>query len=266
MPKISVIILHLFGIDYILNCLESVFKSDYANLEVLVVFNGDKDNALEKVKKQFPSVICIVNKKNLGYVEGNNQGMERASGNIYFLLNDDTTIHPRLISVLKEELSSDKKIGIVGPKIYFATEPKKIWFAGGRVDWENQNTSLFGKNVQDNEWLDGKKEVDFITGCALMIKKEVVAKIGMLDKIFFAYYEDADWSLRAKIAGYNIMYIPFGGVWHVKSATSSTVFFGKEKERTIFWLIPTYLWRCSKGKIRIARNKFIFFNRYVPGR
>lgn len=265
-PKISVIILHVFGTDHILNCLESVFKSDYPNLEVLVVFNGNNDNSLKKVQEKFSSVICITNKKNLGFVVGNNQGMERASGSIYFLLNDDTIIHSRLISVLEEELSDNEKTGIVGPKIYFANEPRKIWFAGGAIDWENQNTSLLGKNTQDKDWLDSKKEVEFITGCALMIKKEVVDKIGYLDKIFFAYYEDADWSLKARKAGYKIMYVPFGGVWHVKSATSSSIFFGKEKQRTIFWIAPAYLYRCSMGEFRQVRNKFIFFNRYLPKR
>ena len=93
---------------------------------------------------------------------GNNQGMERASGDIYFLLNDDTSIHPHLFSVLERELSSDPKIGIVGPKIYYADEPEKIWFAGGAIDWARQDTIMLGKNIQDNDWPDGKKNVDFI--------------------------------------------------------------------------------------------------------
>jgi len=261
--KISIIIVHFFGIDYLINCLNSVFKSDYSNLEVIVVFNGNKDGSCEVVKQKFPQIISILNKKNLGFAKANNQAIKISSGELIFLLNDDTVIHLRLISVLSEKLINSDEIGIVGPKIYYADESSKIWFAGGVVDWKKQESYHLGKNVDDKNWKDAEKEVDFITGCALMIKRGVIDKIGLLDEKFFAFYEDADWCLRAKKKGYEVVYIPFGGVWHHKSATAGKIFFGKEKRKNILWLILAYFYRDTTKEFRGYKNKIIFFNRYL---
>ena len=265
-PKISIIIVHFFGIDYLINCLDSVFKSDYSDFEVIVVFNGNKDSSYEIVKQKFPQVITVLNKKNLGFAKANNQAIKTSSGELVFLLNDDTVIHPKLISALSEKLVNSDEIGIVGPKIYYADEPSKIWFAGGVVDWKKQESYHLGRNVDDKNWEDAEKEVDFITGCALIIKKEAIDKIGLLDERFFTFYEDADWCLRAKKSGYKVVYVPFGGVWHHKSATAGKIFFGREKEKNILWLALTYYYRDAIKEFRRYKNKIIFFNRYLAGK
>lgn len=268
-PKVSVIIVHFFGIDYLINCLDSVFKSDYSDLEVIVVFNGDKDHSYEIAKQKFPQVISVLNKKNLGFAKANNQGIEKSTGEIIFLLNDDTIIHPQLVSVLLEKLISSNNIGVVGPKIYYMSignEPEKIWFAGGMINWGKQESYHLGRDVDDKNWKDAEKEVDFITGCALMIKRETINKIGLLDERFFAFYEDADWCLRTKKGGYKVVYIPFGGVWHRKSVTAGKIFFGKEKEKNILWLILTYFYRDMIKEFRRYKNKIIFFKRYLSRR
>jgi hypothetical protein len=264
--KISIIIVHFFGIDYLIDCLNSVFKSDYPNLEVVVVFNGNKDGSYEIIKQKFSQVITVLNKKNLGFAKANNQGIKTSSGELIFLLNDDTTIHPELISVLSEKLISLDKIGIIGPKIYYMNEPSKIWFAGGIVDWKKHDSYHAGRNIEDRDWKDAEKEVDFITGCALMIKREAIDKIGLLDEIFFAFYEDADWCLRAKRGGYKIVYVPFGGVWHHKSATAGKIFFGEEGKKNILWLVLTCFYRNIRKEFRGYKNKIIFFNRYLSGK
>jgi len=263
-PMVSVIIVHLYGVDFLVNCLESVFKSDYPNLEVVVVFNGHLDNSFEIVKERFPQTVTIKNEKNLGFVFPNNQGIKKSSGEIIFLLNDDTTIHPRLISILAEKLINSEAVGVVGPKIYFMNEPEKIWFAGGAVDWRRQTTEHLGRGNRDNPENSTEGEVDFITGCALMIKKEMIEKIGLLNERLFAFYEDADWCQRAKKAGYKISYVPFGGVWHAKSATAGSVFFGSEKQKNRLWLAGAYFWRVFMKEFRIYRNGFYFFSRYAP--
>jgi GT2 family glycosyltransferase len=264
--KISIIIPHFFGVDYLIDCLNSVFKSDYPDFEVIVVFNGNKDKSYEVIKEKFSRVITILNKKNLGFAKSNNQAIKISNGEIIFLLNDDTVIHPQLLFVLLQKLISSDKIGIVGPKIYFANEPHKIWFAGGKIDWAKQKSYHLGRDVEDAAYQDSEKEVDFITGCALMIKKEVINKIGLLDERFFAFYEDSDWCLRAKKAGYKIIYVPFGGVWHIKSATAGKIFFGEEKGKNILWLILNYFYRDSMVALRRYKNKIIFFNRYLFGK
>lgn len=265
-PKVSIVIAHLFGVDYIVNCLTSIYQSDYQNLEVVIFFNGNQDHSFELVGKKFPQAVRILHHKNLGFVEANNRAIEKSQGELIFLLNDDTIIDSHLVSHLVEEIISSENIGIVGPKIFYMDEPQKIWFAGGKIDWQRQQSSHLGRNLLDREYEDKRKEVDFITGCALMIKKEVIEKVGLMDKIYFAFYEDADWCQRVKRAGYQVVYIPFGGVWHVKSATAGKTIFGQEKEKNYFWLLGIHFKRSWGGKLRKYKNKFIFYNRFVPAR
>ncbi|MBU0999519.1 glycosyltransferase family 2 protein [Patescibacteria group bacterium] len=276
--KVSIIILTWNGIGHVANCLESVFKSNYFNYEVIVVDNGSKDGTPEMISQRFPQVRLILNKKNLGFTGGNNQGVKEATGNIFFLLNDDTKIHPDLIKTLVEGLESSSEIGIVGPKIYFMDKPNKIWFAGGKIDWIKSNSYHLGKNLMDKELSsDSKKEVDFITGCALMIKREVVDKVGLFDNKLFAFYEDADLCQKVKKVGYKVLYLPFGGVWHIKSATASRVFLDDLKSQIegaglikkiiiVFKMVVRYLFSAVRQKGRHYRNRFIFFMRHAPGR
>jgi len=274
--KVSIIILTWNGIKHVGDCLNSVFNSAYPDYEVIIVDNGSKDGTPEMISERFPQARLIRNKKNLGFTGGNNQGAEYTQGEILFLLNDDTKIHPDLIRVLVEELEDSPQIGIIGPKIYFMDEPDRIWFAGGKIDWHKSDSYHLSKNLTDHQLInDSKKEVDFITGCALMIKREVIEKVGLFDNKLFAFYEDADLCQKAKKAGYKIIYLPFGGVWHIKSATASRVFLDDLKSKMrqvgvvvkigiILKMIIRYLYSAVRQKTRHHRNRFIFFMRHAP--
>ncbi|MFH1456761.1 MAG: glycosyltransferase family 2 protein [Patescibacteria group bacterium] len=265
--KISIIIVNYNGQEFLSDCLESVLKSDYPSYEVILVDNNSSDESVNIVKNKFPQIKIIINKKNLGFAKANNIGIKQVSGDAIFLLNNDTIIHKDLVKILSNELFSSEQIGMVGPKIYFLEKGKKpdnqktIWFAGGKINWQKATSWHIAKNQDDNNYIDEKKEVDFITGCALMIKKEVINKIGLLDEKFFAYYEDADWCLRAKKAGYKIIYIPFGGVWHIKSATASRYIFNKNNKK--IKIIFEYLRNLNRLKYNKYKNNFIFYWRYV---
>jgi len=252
--KISVIILTFNSKEYILNCLKSVKKSIYSNYEIIVVDNGSKDGTIELIQNNFPKVKLILNNKNFGFAGGNNRGVKEATGDIFFLLNDDTVIDHDLIRVLVEELTSSDEIGIVGPKIFYMNPKDKVWFGGGKIEW------LRGEGKHLNG--DVKQEVDFITGCALMIKKEVVKKVGLFDEQFFAYYEDADLCQKTKKANYKVIYLPFGGVWHVKSATASTIYMEDIKGKH-FKMLGRYLRFSIFLKWKKHRNRFVFFMRHA---
>jgi GT2 family glycosyltransferase len=266
--KISVIIVNYNGQDFLSDCLDSLLKSDYSNFEVIFVDNNSSDNSIEIVKNKFPQARIIINKKNLGFARANNVGIKQASGDAYLLLNNDTIIHPELISVLSKELFGSEQIGIVGPKIYFLEKGKKpetqkiIWFAGGKINWQKTESLHIGRDKRDNDYVDDKKEVDFITGCALMVKKEVVDKIGLLEKRFFMFYEDADWCQRAKQAGYRVFYIPFGGVWHLKSVTASKHIFNKNNNK--IKIILEFLINLNRLKYSQWYNRFVFYMRWQP--
>ncbi len=129
-PKVSVNVLTNNAVNYISDCLESILKSNYPDYEIIVVDNDSRDGTPELIARKFPQVKLVLSNKNLGCAGGHNIGIEYAKGDIFFFLDDDTTIHPDLIKVLVEELENSPQIGIIGPKIYSMNEPDKILFAG----------------------------------------------------------------------------------------------------------------------------------------
>ncbi len=168
-------------------------------------------------------IFLIKNGKNYGFTEGNNIGMRYAikKGTDYILLlNNDTVVDPSFLSELVKAAESDLKIGIVGPKIYYYDNPKMIWFAGGKISMWRCNTWHTGKGEIDDGKYDSFQDVDYITGCALLVKKQVIENIGLLDTDYLSYYEDADWCVRAKRQGYEIMYAPKARLWHKGSSST----------------------------------------------
>lgn len=209
--KVSIIILNWNGGEDILECLKSVKDIDYPDYEIIVVDNGSTDNSVERIRKSFPNIELIQNNKNLGFPEGNNVGIRAATGNYVMLLNQDTVVGRGLLKDLVEAIEIDENIGIVGPMILYYNEPDKIWCAGSKLNFGY--TSHIGKGL--NKGLFSKScSVDYITGCAMLIKKEVIDKIGLLDPEYFLYSEDADFCLRAKKAGYQCVYVSSPSVWH----------------------------------------------------
>ncbi len=109
---------------------------------------------------------------------------------------------------------------MAGPKIYYYNEPERIWFAGGKVEYWKGWVSHIGIREPDNGQYDTPRDVDYLTGCCMLVKREVIERIGKLDESFFIYGEDADWSLRAARAGYRLRFVPSSVIWHKVSASS----------------------------------------------
>ncbi|MBI5619624.1 glycosyltransferase family 2 protein [Candidatus Gottesmanbacteria bacterium] len=131
------------------------------------------------------------------------------------------------------EVFTDPDIGIAGSKIYFAKgheyhrdrykkdeRGKVIWYAGGVIDWDNMYASHRGVDEVDQGQFNRIQETPFVTGCSMMIKKEVFDKIGLLDQRLFAYLEDVDFCVRAKQAGYKLLYVPQSVIWHTNAGSS----------------------------------------------
>jgi GT2 family glycosyltransferase len=170
------------------------------------------------------SSLQIINTQdNLGYARGNNIGIREAlkrGAEYILLLNDDTVVSPDFLSILLETAEKSKDIGIVGPTIYCFDEPQRIWFAGARFDADSCMIKSLETAHIDNEVSSDFIDSDYITGCALLIKKAVIEKIGLLDERFFLYWEDVDWGLRAKKAGLNNFVVPQSHIWHKVSVST----------------------------------------------
>ena len=218
--KVAVIILNFKVKEEIKKCIRSVQSSTYTNIEIIVVDNYSKDN-LEKEISSFNNVYFYQNNKNIGYTGGNNIGIKLALnlGVDYILvLNPDTTIDKTCIENLVGGMEKNHA-GIVGPKIYFSGT-RTIWYAGGVMDLANVIGCHRGVDEKDLGQYDRPEETDYVTGAAILVKPEVIKKVGLFDENFFLYYEDSDFCIRAKKAGFKIFYIPSAIVYHDNAKSS----------------------------------------------
>lgn len=223
LPKITIVILNWNGKQDTLECLESVVKIDYDNYQIVVVDNGSTDDSVIMIKEQYPEVMLIENNANLGYAEGNNVGIRYAVSeqtDYLLLLNNDTIVDRNLLKNFLEASQAHPKAGILGGKIYYFDPPNKIWFAGGLWNLEKaESEHIAGNQIEDNISWNEIKEIDYACGCALLIKIEVIHKIGLLESRFFLTWEELDWCYRAKKMGYQCLFVPQAIVWHKISAS-----------------------------------------------
>ncbi|OGY18557.1 MAG: hypothetical protein A2900_03145 [Candidatus Chisholmbacteria bacterium RIFCSPLOWO2_01_FULL_50_28] len=234
--KVTIVLLNLNGKADTLECLASLKKLEgrKARTDTIVVDNGSTDDSVPAISRQFPDVLLIENKKNLGFCEGNNIGVKQAFANgadSVLILNNDTLIHPELVDQLVA-VAQKRQAAIVSPKIYFARgfefhkdryrEAEKgrvIWYAGGKIDWNNVWPSHRGVDEVDHGQFDDAYSTEFATGCAMLVSRALYEKIGLFDPVFFAYFEDADLSIRAPKSGFTVMFAPKAILWHKNAAS-----------------------------------------------
>jgi len=244
MINVNIIILNWNGWKMTLECLESLknIKTDGMRVEVVVVDNGSTDESVERIEQYAKSnmqheIIIIKNKVNLGFAEGNNVGISYAlkeGADFVCLLNNDTRVSQDFLFNLVKTFESDSQIGIAGGKIYFekgyefhkdSYEKKDLgnvlWYAGGKIDWENVIASHIGVDEVDNGQFNETKETEYVNGCLMMVNREVFEKIGYFDKKYYLYYEENDFNQRAKEAGYKLIYNPKSFIWHINSGSSA---------------------------------------------
>lgn len=220
MEKVYLVILNYKLADKVIKCVQGVKLSSYKNYQILVVDNNSQDGIEKKIEGL--GIEFLQSGQNLGYSGGNNLGIKKAlerGADYIFILNPDTEVRPDTIEKLLDGLKL-YGAGIGGPKIYFDKKEKRILYAGGIFDQENVIGRHRGVDEEDSGQYDIAEETDFVTGAAMMIKREVIEKIGMLDERFFLYYEDTDYCKRAKDAGFKVMYIPQALVYHENSQST----------------------------------------------
>lgn len=236
-------------------CVRSLRKVTYNKFRIVVVDNASRDNSLIKLREEFnDSIDIITNKENLGYAGGNNVGIQYALGqgaDYVMLLNNDTIVAPTFIEPLLKVLQSNHRVGAVTPKIYFQHNPNIIWAAGGEINWWLGKARSRGKDQLDTGQFDQQETVDYATGCCVLMSRSALQKIGLLDERYFAYFEDADWSVRARQAGFDILYVPTSRIWHIAGASTRIEALGNNGKTSP---ITYYL---------NARNNLLFIKRYT---
>jgi GT2 family glycosyltransferase len=220
-PRIAVVVLNWNGKADTLECLASLSEIDYRNFEVVVVDNGSSDDSAAAIRAAFPDATLLETGANLGYAEGNNIGMRAAlerGAELVLVLNNDTAVHEGLLRELVDAAASRPDAGIIGAKIYHYGERNRVWYAGAR--W-NRDESKF-QMVKDDRGDDGiglTAETDYACGCAFLVRREVLERVGFFEPRFFLTYEEADLCYRARRNGFAVAYAPRAVVWHKISAS-----------------------------------------------
>lgn len=204
-----------------IRCLESIIKaSNNFRTFVIVVDNGSTDGSREAINHVFGDrVIQILAERNLGFAGAVNLGiryaMEQDATSI-LVLNNDTIVDENLIKVLSCAAQRYPEAGILGPAIYYMDEPERIWRLGDRAHpWLK-----IPYRISDHESSKEIIEVDYVTGCGMLIRRSVIEAIGFFDERFFMYYEDADFCKRARDHGFRILCVCSAKMWHKVSATA----------------------------------------------
>ncbi len=216
-PRVLIIVLCYNGVELTLECLASLRRISYPRADVLVVDNASGDGTPARVRAAFPALAVVEAGGNLGFAAGNNIGLRRALAEGYdyaLLLNNDTEVAPDFLDRLVEVAEADPSVGIVGPTITYHAAPDTIWSAGGLIDRRRGLSSMRGIGERDSGQYAAPAPVDFVTGCALLCKRAVLERAGLLDERFFMYYEETEWCARAARAGFGILHVPAARVLH----------------------------------------------------
>ncbi|WP_077619796.1 glycosyltransferase family 2 protein [Bacillus sinesaloumensis] len=251
--SVAIILLNWNAYNDSFECLKSLENLDYPSYSVFLVDNDSQDDSFVKLKADYQigkfniNITFIQSGGNIGFAGGNNVAIEKAykEGFSYFwLLNNDTTVEKSALTKLVDEIEHNSKIGIVGSKIlYYGTN--KIWFAGGKLNTISGFTKHVGFEEEDKGQFDKIREVDYITGCSLLFKQELLEKVGFLPEDYFLYFEETDWNIKVSKNGFKILFVPESIVYHKVSSSS-----GGDKSPSPF--IPYYFLR--NRYVMIKRN------------
>ena len=220
-PLVSIVTLNWNQTAITCEFLESTRQLTYKNFEILVCDMGSDIDPTQKIKEAaYLNTTVLRSETNLGFTGGNNWGMRQANGDFIFIVNNDTEVTPDLLDVLLEPFYQDPSIGVTCPKIRFYHQPDVIQYAGfNPIDVYTGRTTAVGTMEQDK----GQHNISGYThgahGCAMMLKKEVIDRVGMFPEKFFIYYEEWDWSARILREGYKIFYQSEGLIFHKESIT-----------------------------------------------
>ncbi len=216
LPDVVLIILNWNARPYLEECLASLFELDYDNFSVLLIDNASTDDSVAYVREAFPQVEVICNDRNLGYAGGNNVGLRRTEAEITILLNPDVIVARDWLQNLVAAMRSDKGVGVCGSKMHYPGG-RRIQHAGGYITRPQAFPGHYGLNEEDEGQYNVPRDVDYVIGAALAVRRSVIEDIGLLDEGFFLFYDDADFCTRAWRAGYRVVYAPEAALIHVES-------------------------------------------------
>ncbi|MCI0644014.1 MAG: glycosyltransferase family 2 protein [Chloroflexi bacterium] len=219
LPPVSAIVLNWNGRPFLEACLASLLAQDYPALDVILVDNASADDSVEFVRRRFPQVRLLCNRQNLGFAGGVNVALRQLAAGVAVLVNPDVVVSPGWLRQLVVPMVADSRIGIAGCKIYFPEE-RRLQHAGGYVSFPQAIPGHYGYGEQDEGQCDSLQDVEYVTGAAMALRGEMLARVGLFDEGFFLYFEEVDLCRRARQAGYRVVYTPEATAVHAESAVA----------------------------------------------
>lgn len=220
--SVAIILVNWNGFTFTKACLESLKAIDFPNHKVIVVDNDSQKPEGRWLIKEFPEIILIENSQNLGFTGGNNVGIKKAlemGFSHILLLNNDTEVEPDFLSKMVSTFQQQPKAGVIQPVICFLEEKQKIWSAGGK--WKSTLGSAI--TMGDRKPFQGfqfQENLDWATGCAMLVSRDAILQSGLLNDQYFAYFEDVEWSLRIRNQGFSIHLSTEAKIYHEAGASS----------------------------------------------
>jgi GT2 family glycosyltransferase len=251
--RVAIVIVNWNTYKLTRSCIVSLNKCVHKNFEIFLVDNNSSDESVKKLKKEFKDLHFILNNENTGFCKANNQAIEKILSentfNFIMLLNSDTEVSPFFIKPLIDTFKSNEKIGAVQPLILNWSDKSTIWKYEGDI---NRTFGITSHRNKNKIFLDEKMKsyTEWASGCCIFTTPSIFKEVGLFDEIFFAYYEDVDWSIRLKKQNYLIALSKLSEVYHHESGSSKS-----SKKQNEGYLSP-------KSHYYNFRNHIIFLRKH----
>lgn len=219
-PKVVALVLNYNGKEVTLQSLDSLSKLNYDAIDLVVIDNGSTDDSAAAIADQFPDVTQVTVPENHGISHGMNHGLRHAlagDADYVLILNNDIEVHPDMVTEMVKVAEQDPKIGAVGPKAFYFWDRERLWSTGGIIRFAESVTRERGDKEIDRGQYDRDGEVDYVNGCAMLVRRAALEATGLWDSTYFLGVEDADWCMRMKQQGFTCWYAHEAVLWHMIS-------------------------------------------------
>ena len=260
--ELTVLIVSYNAKTHLKNCLQSLYqKTLHRPFEVIVVDNASTDGSLSLVKRDFPEVVAIGSPDNLGFAGGNNLGMREAKGDYLLLLNNDAFIKQGAVDTMLRIMKETPDVGVLGPLLRNEDDSVQISY-GDMINFRAEaSQKLLSKFYENgNRFFRGyiekrsqkKAYPDWVSGACMMLKAELLDKVGYFDDHFFMYTEEVDYCQRVRRAGYRVLYTPEAEVVHLRGKSTEA---NREKASFEYRRSQLYFYKkhYGRGKVRFLK-------------
>jgi N-acetylglucosaminyl-diphospho-decaprenol L-rhamnosyltransferase len=238
MLDLSIVIVNWNVSDLLRRCLASVLAQPAPSAEVIVVDNASSDGSIAMMQAEFPDVTVIGNADNVGFTRANNQAIRRSTGRYVLLLNPDTEVEDGALWTMLAYMDANPQVGAVGPQLFYSDgsvqssrrrfpDLKTLFVESTILQRPFSSSAILRRYYVLDQPHDMTQDVDWVVGACIMVRRQVIEQVGVLDERFFMYSEETDWCLRMKQAGWCVVYLPLARVVHHEARSSDQVIAAK---------------------------------------